>query len=293
MIYDAIRQTPIEALQRHIKRKVEGEIFKPLVDQEGIEEVPRLNWGVPKTVVDDLTLEDIVQIWDREPEYAKRLMVKKGFPPFDEEDKGVKEVDVETDPNVLAGRLLNKLDPLLNEAGRKAQYLPDRYEELIVAERGEGRRLIEEYVFLAWLAGRYRATRALGSVSFNLTGKEMKVIEAERRAWGKEWGALLEDYTQTIVRMERPSFIKAKRGFRERVNNLASDAVFRPFNMAKVHVWRSTGRCLRVQFVAPEPELTHPKCGAFHGKVFDICKDEVPVPPLHPGCRSTLILLTG
>ncbi|MEM2293175.1 MAG: phage portal protein, partial [Nitrososphaerota archaeon] len=44
----------IAGIQRYVKRKVEAEIFKPLVEAHGLREVPRLNWGIPATKLDEI-----------------------------------------------------------------------------------------------------------------------------------------------------------------------------------------------------------------------------------------------
>jgi len=52
----------VRMLQRYIKRKVEGEIFRILVEAEGFRYVPRLNWGSPKAGVERLRLQDLVRL---------------------------------------------------------------------------------------------------------------------------------------------------------------------------------------------------------------------------------------
>lgn len=73
----------VAGIQRYLKRKIEAEVFKPLTEQEGIDEVPRLNWGLPRTKLDEVTLEDIanlVRSYVLDPAEARRWLSKMGFP---------------------------------------------------------------------------------------------------------------------------------------------------------------------------------------------------------------------
>jgi hypothetical protein len=73
----------IAGIQRYIKRKVEGEIFKPLVEAHGLKEVPRLNWGLPRTKLDEVGLDDIaklVQALVIDGGTARKWLAKLGFP---------------------------------------------------------------------------------------------------------------------------------------------------------------------------------------------------------------------
>ena len=300
VIYDAIQQTPIEALQRHIKRKIESEIFKPLIEQEGLEEVPRLNWGVPKSVVDDLSLNDIIQIWDREPDYAIKLLMKKGFPPLEEEEeleerlKRVKEVNVETNPNVLQVRLFNKLSSILTRIGKKVEgvkLVKEQYDDLIAEEMAEAYSLIDEYVFLGWFGGRYVATRSLGKVSFGLTQREMKTIEEQRSKRRSEFNNIVDDYIPLVLDM---GVRKAKMEVEFRLNAFTVECVYRPYNHAKYEIWLEAaegGQEIVVVFTAAADERTCRQCMAYHGRKFVLGRDVVPIPPLHPNCRCTLMLL--
>jgi hypothetical protein len=55
----------VRAMQRYIKRKVEGEIFQPLLEGEGIRDVRvKLYWGMQKTGYEDLDLEKIFALVD-------------------------------------------------------------------------------------------------------------------------------------------------------------------------------------------------------------------------------------
>jgi hypothetical protein len=55
----------VRAMQRYIKRKVEGEIFQPLLEGEGIRDVQvKLYWGMQKTGYEDLDLEKIFALVD-------------------------------------------------------------------------------------------------------------------------------------------------------------------------------------------------------------------------------------
>jgi hypothetical protein len=62
---------------------VEGEIFKPLVEAHGLKEVPRLNWGLPRTKLDEVGLDDIaklVQALVIDSSTARKWLAKLGFP---------------------------------------------------------------------------------------------------------------------------------------------------------------------------------------------------------------------
>jgi len=73
----------VAGVQRYVKRRVEAEIFRPLVEAAGLTEVPRLNWGMPRTKLDDLTLDDIaglVKNYVISPAQAQAWLAKLGFP---------------------------------------------------------------------------------------------------------------------------------------------------------------------------------------------------------------------
>lgn len=52
-------QRHVDGIQRYIKRVVEREIFKPLIEEAGGGEVPRIRWGRPSTGVENITIRDI------------------------------------------------------------------------------------------------------------------------------------------------------------------------------------------------------------------------------------------
>lgn len=73
----------VAGIQRYIKRKVEGEIFKPVVEAKGLTEVPRLNWGMPRTKLDEISLDDIAKLVQApviDSDTARRWLAKLGFP---------------------------------------------------------------------------------------------------------------------------------------------------------------------------------------------------------------------
>ncbi|MCD6443650.1 phage portal protein [Candidatus Bathyarchaeota archaeon] len=73
----------VMGIQRYLKRKVEAEVFKPLVETEGLKEVPRLNWGSPKSRLEDVSLADVgglVKSGILDPSEARRWLAKLGFP---------------------------------------------------------------------------------------------------------------------------------------------------------------------------------------------------------------------
>jgi len=86
----------VAGLQRYIKRKVESEIFKPLIEGYDLTEVPRLNWGFPRTKLDELTLNDIAQLVKPEisiinTSTARKWLQKMGFPIEEETEAETKE----------------------------------------------------------------------------------------------------------------------------------------------------------------------------------------------------------
>jgi hypothetical protein len=73
----------VAGVQRYVKRRVEAEIFRPLVEAASLTEVPRLNWGMPRTKLDDLTLDDIASLVKNyviSPAQAQAWLAKLGFP---------------------------------------------------------------------------------------------------------------------------------------------------------------------------------------------------------------------
>lgn len=76
-------QRHVEGIQRYIKRVVEREIFKPIIEKSGLTEVPRLRWGVPSTGVEKLTIKDVaalVQAYVIDGKQARDLLRKMGLP---------------------------------------------------------------------------------------------------------------------------------------------------------------------------------------------------------------------
>lgn len=73
----------VAGIQRYLKRRVEAEVFKPLIEAEGLKDTPRLYWGIPRTKLDELTLDDIanlVRSFVLDPSEARRWLSKMGFP---------------------------------------------------------------------------------------------------------------------------------------------------------------------------------------------------------------------
>jgi len=79
----------VAGVQRYVKRRIEAEVFRLLVEAEGLSEVPRLNWGMPRTKLDDLSLDDIgnlVKNYVISPAQAQVWLAKLGFPVEKEEE---------------------------------------------------------------------------------------------------------------------------------------------------------------------------------------------------------------
>jgi hypothetical protein len=73
----------IEGIQQYVKRVVEREIFAPLLAAYGLSDVPSLEWGQPKTGLEELDLEGLARLVDvgaLTPSQAQDLMRKMGLP---------------------------------------------------------------------------------------------------------------------------------------------------------------------------------------------------------------------
>lgn len=73
----------VQGIQQYVKRVVEREIFAPLLAAFGLSEVPSLEWGAPKTGVEDLDLDGLarlVEVGALTPLAAQDLMRKMGLP---------------------------------------------------------------------------------------------------------------------------------------------------------------------------------------------------------------------
>lgn len=76
-------QRHVEGIQRYLKRTVEREIFKPLVEREGAKEIPRIRWGLPRSGVENITVRDIAllsQSYILTSGQAISLLRKMGIP---------------------------------------------------------------------------------------------------------------------------------------------------------------------------------------------------------------------
>lgn len=76
-------QRHIDGIQRYIKRVIEKEIFKPLIENAGLSEVPRMRWDRPSTGIEKITIRDIallVQACVVTREQAVSLLRKMGLP---------------------------------------------------------------------------------------------------------------------------------------------------------------------------------------------------------------------
>ena len=88
----------VRAMQRYIRRKVEGEIFQPLLQGEGIRGVDvNFNWGMQRTGLEDLTIGDLISLAKADVAVLSRSQVinmlrMMGIPiPEPEGEKGVEE----------------------------------------------------------------------------------------------------------------------------------------------------------------------------------------------------------
>lgn len=76
-------QRHVNGVQRYIKRIVEREIFKPLIEKAGGGEVPRVRWGRMSTGVENMTIRDIAllaQSYVLTSRQAVDLLRKMGLP---------------------------------------------------------------------------------------------------------------------------------------------------------------------------------------------------------------------
>ncbi|MCD6466226.1 hypothetical protein J7L27_07680 [Candidatus Bathyarchaeota archaeon] len=81
----------VEGVQRYIKRVVEKEVFRPLVEKAGLSEVPRIRWGKPSTGVENLTVKDVatlVQAYVLTNRQAVDLLRKMGLPIEESKSQG-------------------------------------------------------------------------------------------------------------------------------------------------------------------------------------------------------------
>lgn len=76
-------QRHVSGIQRYIKRIVEREIFRLLVERAGLNEVPRIRWGRPGVNIEGITLRDIaalVHVGAITAKQAIDLLHKMGLP---------------------------------------------------------------------------------------------------------------------------------------------------------------------------------------------------------------------
>jgi len=72
----------VQSLQRYDKRRVEKYLFEPQVGKP----VPRLMWGAPKTVFDEITLTDVAQLYSSRAitfDQVQDIIKQKGIPLVD------------------------------------------------------------------------------------------------------------------------------------------------------------------------------------------------------------------
>ena len=79
-VIDEVDNERAGLLQRYVKRKLEGGLFKPIIESYGLDEVPRLEYNVKRSVLDDITLDEIVRLMEYDNNYARKLLALKGFP---------------------------------------------------------------------------------------------------------------------------------------------------------------------------------------------------------------------
>ena len=80
----------VAGMQRYIKRKVEREIFTPVIQAHGLTEVPTLRWGRPITGLEDIKITDIAKLFELGAISVKQtlsLLRKMGLPIEEEEPK--------------------------------------------------------------------------------------------------------------------------------------------------------------------------------------------------------------
>lgn len=73
----------VSGIQRYMKRVVEREIFTVLLARHGISDIPTINWGVPKTGLEDLDLGGLAELVSSgalTPLQAQNLMIQMGLP---------------------------------------------------------------------------------------------------------------------------------------------------------------------------------------------------------------------
>ena len=81
----------MDGVQRYIKRVLEKEIFRLLIEKAGLNEVPRIRWGKPSTGVENLTVKDVatlVQAYVLTNRQAVDLLRKMGLPIEESKSQG-------------------------------------------------------------------------------------------------------------------------------------------------------------------------------------------------------------
>ena len=89
----------VQGIQQYVKRVVEREIFAPLLASHGLSDVPSINWGAPKTGLEDLDLNGLarlVEVGALTPLAAQDLMRKMGLPLEEPEEPETPEVPAPT-----------------------------------------------------------------------------------------------------------------------------------------------------------------------------------------------------
>ena len=101
-VMDTIVQRNVNALQRNVKRVVERNWFKPLVEQWGFtdkEAIPHFNWGIEKSGVEDLPIGELIIAGINVGYIGRTALIKLlqdlGLP-FEDEEPEMPTVEVPT-----------------------------------------------------------------------------------------------------------------------------------------------------------------------------------------------------
>lgn len=156
------------------------------------------------------------------------------------------------------------------------------------AKESEVREVVGEIVFNAFLGGKLQAARELRERFSMVHGDEYRILEDKRGKYVEDFRRVLSDYRSGKEKLQ---------AYYRRLNILAQVAVWELYNRGKLNRIRELSLKQRgfaqervewVAWFATLDERTCPECGELHGQYWSIW-DTFPMPPLHPGCRCTII----
>ena len=267
----------VESIQRYVKRKIEKELLTPLLETLGFKNVEaRVRWGIPRTVLDEISVDELANLArvfyevGIDTDYIKGLLVRKGFPPFEERktEEMIKEgtiPDLETDILTLEQRLYGKLRPLFRKMKRKREEQEDEEKEAIA--------LLQDYYTRVIIIGIWQATRETGKVSFAFDKEDIDLINEYRNiAYTR-----VKDLSSKVLTINYREL--------DRRVKLLVWTIWEPYNKARNNVF--VRRDVLIRWNAMRDKRTCADCWNLHGRVWKATEPH-PVPPLHVQCRCYL-----